>query len=109
MFWTDRSIPIPERALDEVELADEVEGDTCVTAGGVVSDLSLARLVKLATHVRETSGVDEVQRLRNRLVGLVAVGELAVTEGAAPVGDRGGVDVVGHEQYGGFTFMCDRT
>ena len=75
VLGTDRSIPIPERALDEVELADEVEGHASVTARGVVRSLRLARLVKPAARVRETSGVDEGERLRDGLVRLVAVGE----------------------------------
>jgi len=63
VFGADRSIPIPERSLDEVELADEVEGEARVTACGVVSGLRLARFVKLPSNVREASSVDKVQRL----------------------------------------------
>ena len=72
LFGCQRMFPIPQRALDQVELADEIQrapGVAAVTRG------CLARLVELAARMSHAAGVHELQFRGDGGVGLIAVAE----------------------------------
>src|SRR5690348_2385135 len=67
-------LTIPECPLDEVELADIVQGFAGV-AVGVTNRVRLAGILEPSSHVRHASCVYELQCLRDALVRLIPIGD----------------------------------
>ena len=64
---------IPERTLDTVQLADEIEGNLGVTWS--IRRLRLVRLLECSARLGHTTGVDYSEGERDLGIRFIAVGE----------------------------------
>jgi len=68
-----RPIAIPQRAFDEIEIADHLQRQLRMAVRRALRRLRLARLIELAARVRPASRMREIECVGYVRLGLVAV------------------------------------